>query len=285
VIYVEWLRARKRLAIFAGVLALLVLLGILLVEFGYTHSDVAAHGRHQNFYLSIGSERSSGDVSARVAVHEELQRSRLPLDPFLLAASGIAFIFTIGLYTSLHAQRESLHLAWTKPLSRARLALAFFTVDLASIAALYAFVVILALLAAAVFGGLNRIVAPNAAAIVPLAGVLLLYGLMQMATAWLRGACGGMVAALWIAFFVVPSLILTPIPQLNSIARGVLPLIPMQYFSMHESNGVYTWGPHVAADVQTWGLPNTYGSMLLLGFSLGIAACALATVNWNRVEV
>jgi len=287
VIYVEWLRARKRLVIFAGVLATLVVLAILCVEFGYVHSDVNAHGPNHYFYLSSGSEKSPTDQPARVAVHDMLQQSTIPLDPFLMTASIIAFIFTISLYTSLYAQRESLHLAFTKPLSRTRLALNFFAVDLASIAVLYALVIALGLFTIAAFGALNRIVAPNPGAIVPLAGVLLLYGLMQASTAWLRRGAGGMVAALWVAFVAVPSLMNTSLVQLNTIARSLWPLDPMRYLSMNASHGVYTWGSTAAYGAQTavWGVGGTYEATALLGFSLGIAACAIAIVNWNRVEV
>lgn len=281
-IYVEWLRARKRLAIFAIVLVVLVFgLGVLPIELGRFHSSP-----NGGFSLGWTSDMTSNDMPARTFIHDALQRMTIPLDSFLMTAAVIAFVFTISLYTSLYAQRESLHVAFTKPLSRTRLALNFFAVDLGSIAAMYAFVVVLGLLAIAVFGGLNRIVAPHPAAIVPLGGILLLYGLMQASTAWLRRGAGGIAAALWVAFFVVPSLMNTPIAQVNAVMRALWHLDPTRYLAMDTNHGVYTSGSNVAYGNQMmWGLDGTYGATALLAFSLGIAACAIAIISWNRVEV
>jgi len=286
-IYVEWLRARKRLAIFAIVLAALVVLGLLFVEFGYVHSDATVHGHNHYFYLSVGSEKSPTDQSARIAVHDMLQRSTLPMDSLLMTASFVAFIFAISLYTSFYAQRDSLHVAFTKPVSRTRLALEFLAVDLASIAAIYAFVVVLVLIWIAVFGGLNRVVAPSPGPVVPLAGILLLYGWMQASTAWLRRGAGGIIAGLWVAFFAVPSLMNTGIAQLDAAMRGLWPLDPLRYLGTNSHHGVYTWGSNAAAAQGAPGMwmAGSYESTVLIGFSLGIAACAIAIVNWNRVEV
>lgn len=280
-IYVEWLRARKRLAIFALVLVALLLLFVLPLEFGTAH-----FGSH-SFSVGWSSEKSPNDRPARVYVHDFLQGSTIPFDSFLMAASLVAFIFTISLYTSFYAQRESLHVAFTKPLSRTRLALEFFVVDLASIVAVYALVVVLGLIGIAIFGGLNRIIAPSPGAVVPLAGILLLYGWMQASTAGLRRGAGGVVAALWVAFIVVPSLMNTGIAQLNAVMRGLWPLDPLRYVGTNSHHGVYTWGSNSAAVQATpamW-VAGSYEWTVLLGFGLGIAACAIAVFNWNRVEV
>jgi len=286
VIYVEWLRARKRLGIFAIVLAVLDALFILAFDFGHFHTGVNGRGLGY-FYIGSGAI-SPSDLLARNVVHDYLQRSTIPLDPFLMGASIIAFIFTISLYTSLYAQRESLHVAFTKPLSRTRLALEFFSVDLTSIAALYAYVTLLGLLVIASFGALNRLVAPNPGAVIPIAGILLLYGWMQASTAGLRRGAGGVIAALWVAFLAVPSLMNTPIAQVNAVAHRLWLLDPLRYLgTTGDHHGVYTMGSNAATPqgMPSMWVSGSYELTLLAGFGLGIAGCAIAIINWNRVEV
>ncbi|MBC5798641.1 MAG: hypothetical protein GIX03_16460 [Candidatus Eremiobacteraeota bacterium] len=275
-IYVEWLRARKRLAIFAAVLAALDLLVIVLLQSGHCYAKIDAagvmHGCRAIGWAS-GSD-TSHSIPLAVFVHDQLRGTTTPLDAFLGFGTLIAFIFSIGVYTSLHAQAQSLHLAFTKPLSRTRLALKFFAVDLASIGAMYLIATVLALIPFAVVGSLGRIVPPTPTVIVALGGILLLYGWMQASTAWTQGGPGGIVAALWIAFVIVPSLTQTPLPQLNA-AAGVLWLLdPLRYLGVNNSRWAFTWTPALA----------TFG-VVALAWGLGIAACAIAVINWNRVEV
>ncbi len=272
-IYVEWLRARKRLVIFAVVLAVLTALGILVGELGVLHCDV--RGSNRTCWATVGITAGPNDQSLRTMLHDSMQQSPGSIDPFLMFASVIAFIFTISLYTSLHAQRESLHLAFTKPLSRSQLALRIVGVDLGAIAAIYAFTALLELLFLAAFGGLNGIVAPHAGAIVAVGGILLLYGLVQAGTSWLIRGCGGVLAALWVAFFIVPPLAQTPYPSLNAAANALLKLDPLQYMSSSTNHVMYA----LTSDV------GTYGAAALAAWGLGVAACALAIFAWNRVEV
>ncbi len=277
-IYVEWLRARKRLMIFSIVLAVLAIFVILLGQFGHVVGRLDAAGNpHGSVGWTVGWSTQTGaqTMPGRTFLHNELQRATLPLDAFLAFATLIAFIFCIGVYTSLHAQKDSLHLAFTKPLSRTRLALGFFAVDLASIAAIYVVAAILALLPIAVFGGLNRVIAPHPFVIVGLGGILLLYGWMQASTAWLRRGAGAVIAALWIAFGFVPSLTRTPFPQLNAPAGALWLLDPLRYLGVNASGNPSTWSPDAG----------TFGPAIALAWGLGVVACAIAVVIWNRVEV
>ncbi len=275
-IYVEWLRARKRLIIFAAVLAALDLLLILVIESArcYANTDAAGHvhGCRTIGWWGSGVSRS---IPMAAFLHDQLRSTTIPFDAFLAFATLIGFIFSIGVYTSLHAQAQSLHLAFTKPLSRTRLALEFFAVDLASIAAMYVFATVLGLIPFAVVGSLDRVVPPSLGVIVWLGGILLLYGWMQAATAWQHRGPGGMVATLWITFAFLPSLTQTPFSQVNAVAGALWLLDPLRYLGVNTSGSVTTWGPIATA----------YGPAAVLAWGLGITACVIAVINWNRVEV
>ncbi len=274
-IYVEWLRARKRLAIYAIVLVAAVVLAILSVQFGHFHES--HNGRHHSTYWTLGwaSSAASGDRSSRDVLHDYLRSTTIGFDSLLMAGNIVAFLFCIGLCTSLQHQYESLHLAFTKPLSRTRLALTFFAVDFATIAAVFVLVVVLGLLFIAVFGGLDRIIAPHPGVIVGLGAIVLLYGLMQAATSGLRGGRRGIVTALWVSFVVVLAIRNTPFPQINAVANALSWLDPIRYLGTDTSHGIYLSPTGIGG----------YGLEALAAWGFGIVACALAIFAWNRVEV
>ena len=270
-IYVEWLRARQRLAIVGGVLLALVLLAIATVYFGHIKS-----GAGHDFSISSGGYASGHPYPLmRDELHLLMRDTAIPAGAFLVLGAFVACFFTTTLYTSLHAQRSSLDLAFTKPLARIRLAATFFGIDFAAIVACYAVATILFLLPFAVFGLLDHVV-PDAEALLDLIlglGIcVLLYGLMQLATAWLRG--GGAIAiigALWVTFIVVASVGHVRITNIEAILRVLRPLDPIRYFGLL----TYSSGAH----------PQNLGPPTLLAWSLGLAACALAAFTWQRIEV
>ena len=271
-IYVEWLRARHRLAIALGVLLAVVLVVITVVYFGHLHA-----GPNGDFNIGFRDGASGArDPLARDRIHEILSDMALPLGAFFVVGAFVAALFTTTLYTSLHAQRSSLDLAFTKPLARMRLAATFFGIDFAAIVACYAAAVFLLLLPFAVFGLLGDVV-PEAdavpALILGLGICVLLYGLMQLATAWLRG--GGAIAiigSLWVAFIVVASIDHARITNIEAILWVLRPLDPIRYFGLlsYSSAGVH---------------PHDLFSATLLAWGFGLAACALAAFTWQRIEV
>ncbi len=272
-IYVEWLRARKRLAIFAAALALIVIVLVAIGYFGHV-AHVSTNGD-----VSVGVTVGSGDGHApllRDMVHQALQKVAAPLGAFFVIAAFATTLFTTLLYTSLHAQRTSLDLAFTKPLSRLRLASTFFAIDFGAIVACYAIAVLLALLPMAAFGALDRIVGDPSDPLVIALGLgicVLLYGLMQLATAWLRG--GGAIAiisAMWITFIAVVSFEHVHVTNIDAVLRVLRKLDPLYYF------GLLTYSDSGAHPVHL-------GPSALLVWILGCVACALAAYAWQRVEL
>lgn len=273
-IYVEWLRARKRLALFTGVLALFVILAGAVGYFGHV-THVKSGGD-----VSVGVAVGSGDVAGRHAervrdmIHYAIQSSVIPLGAIFALGAFVAVLFTTLLYTSLHAQRGSLDLVFTKPTSRWRLASAFFAIDFLAIVACYAATALLALLWLAAFGGLNRFVFDAEAPLVLLLGLgtsVLLYGLMQLVTASLRGAAAGIITAMWIVFIVVASTH-THVTNVDAFVNVLRRVDPLYYFSLISYSSTEMHPEHL-------------GGPTVLLWVLGCSACALAAFTWQRVEL
>src|SRR5208283_4336849 len=106
----------------------------------------------------------------------------------------------------LNRERDSLDFTLTRPVSRERIALSYFAVDLAAIVAAFAFAfAVICLLPLAAAGLLGRITAdPNAWWILALGlGMSFMwYGIVQAVTARLRGGGGWIAGGSW-AFFGV----------------------------------------------------------------------------------
>ena len=271
-IYVEFLRARHRLAIVGGLLLAFVVMVIAIVYFGHVHA-----GPSGDFNIGFHGDASQDhDPLARDALHRMFRDTPLPLGAFFVVGAFVACLFTTTLYTSLHAQRSSLDLAFTKPLARFRLAAAFFAIDFAAIAACYAIAIGLFLLLSVLFGLADRVVPDDGATLVLCLGFgicVLLYGLVQLATAWLRsGGAIAIIGTLWVAFIVVASINHARITNVEAILRVLRPLDPIRYFGLltYSSSGAH---------------PPDLGPPTLLAWVLGLAACALAAFTWQRIEV
>ena len=268
-IYVEWLRARHRFAVVGGGLAVLIATLIAIVYFG--HYSVSPHGGGG---VSIGTDAQSPLL--RDHLRMILRDVGVPFGAFLVLGACVSLLFTTTLYTSLHAQRSSLDFAFTKPLSRMRLAATFFGVDLGAVAVFYVVAVVLILLPFVVLGLTNRIVAdPDSPRVVALGlGIcVLLYGLMQLATAWLRrGGATVVIGAMWFTFILVASISHAPITNVEWILRLLRPLDPIDYigYLTYSSAGAH---------------PTNLVLPILLAWGFGLVACVLAAVTWQRLEV
>jgi len=273
VAYVEWLRVRRRLVPFTIVLAVLAALIVLPLVFGHAYKD--SHGAGMTIGVGSGPGRPAPD-----ALHDLTAQWHVPLSALFGVAAVLCLSFATTLGTSLNAAHESLNLAFTRPVSRERLALMYFGVDAAAIVACFAvslsivcFVPFLAL------GLLDRVYLDGdapLAAVFAIGASVMLYGVLQAATAWARGSTALIVGFAW-PVFVIASIPGTP--PFGPIAGGVLAIVrfldPLVYLRTASAYVALPLGlgagPLVTATVTVW--------------AIGIAGCALATFEWRRLEV
>jgi hypothetical protein len=272
-LYVEWLRVRRRLTIFMSIALALTALLVLPALFG--HTSIGTHGD-----VSIGV-MNSGTVTgpASQGLQQIAAHWRIPFSALLGIAGLLAYIFAAQVGSSLNAQNASLNLTFTKPQSRERIALLFFAIDLAGIALAYALSLLLVcLLPLAILGLLGHVYADPY--IVPCAAVglgapFMYYGILQGATAWLRGGAGAIVGLSWPLFIITANSGQPPFgPLFAALLAFVRFLNPLEYLGAAMTRAVV---PAVTTE--------PLGAIVASVWIIGFAGCALATLEWRRLEV
>jgi hypothetical protein len=272
-LYVEWLRVRRRLTIFMSIALAFTALLVLPALFG--HTSVGTHGD-----VSIGV-MNSGTVTgpASQGLRQFATRLHIPLSALLGIAGLLAYIFAAQVGSSLNAQNASLNLTFTKPQSRERIAFLFFAIDFAGIA--LAFVLcflIVCLLPLALLGLLGHVYADPyivPSAVVGLGAPFMYYGILQGATAWLRGGAGAIVGLSWPLFIITANSGTPPFgPLFNALLALVRFFNPLEYLGAAITRAVV---PTVTTE--------SLGAIVASVWLIGIAGCALATFEWRRLEV
>lgn len=183
--YVEVLRARRVLTWYCGIL----LAAVAVVVF----SIYSAHG-------------IQGQVNGTERLSELLK----------VCAFG-AMVVATCVAPGLNAESNTIAIIWTRPSSRDAIAWRYIAVDVLTIVFAYAFLAVLGVAVAAIFGALNSIVVDAAVPIVVLNGIgcaLMWYGLVTVVTARMDGR-GGLISGLsWGAFIVAGGLWAVPFPPL-----------------------------------------------------------------------
>jgi hypothetical protein len=273
-VYVEWLRVRRRLMWFAAIAIVLLAINLLPIVFGHVTSN--GHGD-----FSVGVSNGGTQVGTGIEGLQHLAaRWRAPLSYLLGTASLLTLIFTSSLGASLNAQREMLNLAFTKPVSRERLALTFFGVDFAAIVACYAFsFFVICLGPFAVLGLVGHIDVDPYVLPVLLAGIgvpIMYYGILQCATAWIRGGAGLALGLSWPVFLIAA---IPGSPPFGSIFNAMLDVVRFFDPIVYLRNALY----YVALPMDTTAA--MFGPLLLTVWAIGLVGCACAIVEWRRLEV
>jgi hypothetical protein len=248
-IYVEFLRARRSLTWHVGILAALTL---MVLYFG-----------HQTTINVNGAP----SVMAGMPV---------PFGALAPIAMFFAAIYASSAGTSLNRENLTRDLSWTKPVSRAVIAVQFILVDLAAIALVYA------LSLAAVLAVLWRL------HLVPVAGptlvpelslglgvALMWYALIQVLTCALGSGARAISGILWPVAFVALGVAKVP-GTLGLIARAVDVINPLAYMTgmTGDSNGVH--------QTALWQFPVETRTLIVWVFAA--LFCAVAVTLWPRKE-
>ncbi len=253
-VYLEYLRMRKRVVIYALVLAALTLLVIVSSH----HSTVEVDGSKKSLHSMVDG---------------------IPLSA-LLGIAGFVTLAMAAFITSINALSDSLPSVWTKPVPRERIALSVFSVDALAIVAFFAIAVAANLAVVASLGVFDRLVFDPQVVPVTLVGLgaaFMAYGNAQAATAWVLGR-GGMIAGiLFASYLVVIILSIAPLPPiLHQIVSTLCIFDPNAYFALTIHN--------TTVDTQSiFALGIWYRVAIVFGF--GIVGCALATFGWKRMEI
>jgi hypothetical protein len=278
--YVEYLRARRALLWYFGILIGLYLLGLAIAFF--------AHGTHGHAVtIDINTDRPAPGPMPATGHHIA---HVLPLGPFpisLLAYSATFGAILIGaiLGSSLNRQREHLPLVWTRPLGRERSVLSVLAVDATAI-----FVTLIGTLGLfkilafsadsnALHWYLDSLVFPTL--VLGFGAALMTYALAQAVTSWSLASTGLIKGLATLACGVLVALGANPLPSpYGSIVGALNYLNPFAYYvPMHVDD------KHVPIVLEfAHYLPLGLGLKIACVWLLAAAYMAIATYGWKRLE-
>jgi hypothetical protein len=291
--FVELLRNRMSFAIFGSILILVTLLITIPIAWSIHGSGDSAVKITHRAETSAAAKPSPGGVHVSVAIagnttHEsdtfQLPNGdfRIPLGIILGLAGLIAIIYATVICTSLNKENCNGGFAFTKPISRERLALTYFAVDGVAILAAFALQVLVGLVVLACLGLAGKVYVDDSVGwivLITLGVALMWYGLIQALTSSLRIGGGMFIGIAWGTFSVLATL--QTVPHLGTIHDVVTVLNflnPLAYFSSFTTSD--------DARVTSSNLLGLDGSTrIILPWTIGIAGCALAILGWKRVEV
>jgi hypothetical protein len=280
--YVEFLRVRKAFYFFAGIIAAMI--GFLLV------SLFAAHGGSDStFRLELGSAiilQKGADGHIHQVPLNGIKDLDIPLAALFGIAAYCAAVFATVISTSLNRERDGLDFPLTRPVSRERMALSYFVVDMAAILAAFSFAfVVMCLVPLATAGLLGRISSnPQAWGVLALGlGMSFMwYGIVQAITAGLRGGGGWIAGGSWAVFgllLLLPGVtFFGPVFHYAVVALNLVN--PIAYFSSLTVNG-HDAAAHGSSLLSDLGV----GSRAAITWLIGLVACAIAVASWKRIEV
>src|SRR6202162_5566785 len=255
--YIELMRLRKALLIYAAVVVAVFLL--ILIPSHWPGAVI-----HTDSAVSI------------------------PLSVLLPIVGFCAIIFATAIGTSLNRENDGVEMVWTKPVSRERLALTYIGLDLAAIVLAYVLAFALALIILASFGLLKFIHADAAwfpILMVTLGVAFMWYGLLQSLTSWQAGGRGGIIIGLsWAACaFLLPALTAATIrsPGLHQFILVLNFLNPLAYISASGSS-------HVHVGVSVGGptpIPHDVWARVAITWGFSLLGSLAAIVGWKRLEV
>ncbi|HEY1728822.1 MAG TPA: hypothetical protein VGG22_10645 [Candidatus Baltobacteraceae bacterium] len=204
----------------------------------------------------------------------------VPIDIVLTFAGFFATIMASMVAATMNRDGTHLPYMWTKPVTRARIALSYIAIDVLAILAAYAVVVVVCVLVLSI-PPRNPILF-DALTIPMLARTLavpfMLYGVIEIATSWSPtrlGAAGGLVWPIGFAVLFLGELNL-PFP-LTPIFYVLNVFNPMAYFPETHFHG------HLDISGST-ALPFDFTGQTIVAFCIFVVSCAIATYNWKRMQ-
>jgi ABC-type transport system involved in multi-copper enzyme maturation permease subunit len=253
--YVEFLRVRRALIIYAIVIVALTILNTVSLNIGHVHV---------------------------VDSDPHIAKLHIPLTIVLTVAAFGSLLFGTLLAGSLNRERETLALSWTRPIPRERLALNYMLVDLAGVVVAFFITLLVGAVPLVTTHLISRIYVDSdvLTGVVLMLGVTVMwYGIVQAATSWYRGRAGLAVGLSW-AFFILLLVIGHRGnfgPLVEAVTAALNYINPLAYASSYGS--VEGYGMDTTSYL---GLPENV--RLLASWCIGIAACAVAIFAWKRSE-
>jgi hypothetical protein len=277
--YVEFLRARRVLLWYFGIVIGLYLIGQIsgLVANG-------AHG-HVGFTIDVGPDPVPGSSPAPHHSKSELPQLPLPISILEYATTFGAILVAAILGSALNRQRENLALAWTRPVSRERFALRVFAVDALAIAVTLGgtmlFCAVTTLRANAHFAWYADAFALTTLAL-GFGAALMTYALVAALTSW-NLASGGLVSGLsLVGCAVLLGLGSGRVPRPYDALVGALNYLnPLAYYG--PVNIYDKHGPMVFEFARY--LPLEPGVKIACVWFLAAAYLAVAAYGWKRLEI
>lgn len=234
-------------------------------------------------YAAIVAVAVVSFLTHHVTVQPGLDPFGLPDSMFVSAAFAGALIVASVTATSLNREGPTLPIVWTKPLSRRRIALQYFAVDLGAVVGVGLLTVAACILIALPTGALGHVLHdPNLGELLvrSLGVTFMWYAVVQAASAGLSGRGGALIGLSWPVFGGLLWLALADIPGLRPVGLALNVINPLAWLSSttRVQHGVltstvgslYPFLPHAVVVVAPW---------LLAGLAL-----YLATVLWSRRE-
>jgi hypothetical protein len=249
-VYLEFLRVRRRVVVLLAIVA--ALLALVVVSAGHANLDVNGQQQH------VGN---------------------IPLAAIIIGAGFVAGAFANFLGASLNSFSDTLPNLWTKPVRREEMALRVIAVDLGAILVVWAGTLALALCAIAalrVYGHLQSDAMVPAAIWLGLGTAFMTYGNAQALTAWHQGK-GGMVAGIAGGTYFVLIILAAAIPPtqlLHAIVMALNVLNPLAYFGTSSHNN----------EMQPLFVFQDSFKVAVV-FAIGIAGLVIATFGWKRMEI
>jgi len=266
--YVEFLRVRKSLTIFAIVL-------FCCAAFTAASAYYGIHfGHHHGSTYSISNDRPDTRTLADM-------NFQIPVGILFAIATFGTLVYATIVSASFNKENGRGGFAFTKPIARTRLALTYLAIDIAAILLSFAYALVLMFAVLALFGVAGKVYAEPGAAPLAFAGLgtsLMWYGLLQLVTAP-RTAGGGLFIGLSWPFFLI-ALALYQVDAFGApfhlLVTGVDFFNPLAYV---EFNG------HDDQISVTSLLGFSQSASIAITWGLATASCALAVVSWKRLEV
>jgi len=259
---------------------------------GYFHMNATVPSdrgmSHNNFSLgdsNISEDRKSG--MTRIVVTQDMNGANIPVGILFAIASVIALITATMLGGVLAKENDGhLELAWTKPVSRERLALASIGTDIVTIVVSQVFACAVILIICAMFVWPKFYTNSMTPSVVALAllGPIAWYACLTAFSASLKRGLGMVCGLGWLAALLIPSVAQASARSQSDIGRSIHTVFqtlayidPIAYMSFRVA---FSSTSGIAFQTAI-GTLDFSAAMLAI---LAIAYVALAVLQWRRVE-
>ena len=257
---------------------------------GYFHMEATVPSdRRMSGGLTLGDSSVRSDKKTglkHIVLTEDMHGANLPVGVLFAVASIIALVTATMLGGVLAKENDGhLELAWTKPVSREKLALASIATDIVAIVVSHLMTVVLILLVCAMFVWPRFYTNSSTPVLMAIAllGPIAWYACLTGFSASLKRGLGMVCGLGWLAAVVIPGVAGGTLNSQSDIGRtihaifaGLSYIDPIAYLSFHGSMSGNGLAFRTAA-----GSLGFSASMLAV---LSIVYIALAVLQWRRVE-